>query len=104
MVIISNKKIELKEEVLMEKERNFKVYILKFRINKIDRYLADLEGTLSLSKRDSVFFASKEIAYQYAGKLEAFYESTGIIATVTDEEIDLNEWKTFNNHQKRRYL
>lgn len=104
MVIISNKKIELKEEVLMEKERNFKVYILKFRINKIDRYLADLEGTLSLSKRDSVFFASKEIAYQYAGKLEAFYESTGIIATVTDEEIDLNGWKTLNKHQVRSKL
>lgn len=88
----------------MEEGRNFKIYILKFRINKIDRYLADLDGTLSLSKRDSVFFASKEIAYQYAGKLEAFYESTRIIATVTDEEIDLNEWKILNNHQKRRYL
>ena len=88
----------------MEEGRNFKIYILKFRINNIDRYLADLEGTLSLSKRDSVFFVSKEIAYQYAGKLEAFYESTGIIATVTDEEIDLNEWKTLNNHQKRRNL
>jgi hypothetical protein len=97
------KKIE-REEVLMEKEKNFKVYILKFRINKIDRYLADLEGTLSLSKRDSVFFASKEIAYQYAGKLEAFYESTGIIATVTDEEIDLNGWKTLNKHQVRSKL
>lgn len=91
-------------EVLMEKERNFKVYILKFRINKTDRYLADLEGTLSLSKRDSVFFASKEIAYQYAGKLEAFYESTGIIATVTDEEIDLNEWKILNKNQVRSKL
>lgn len=88
----------------MEKERNFKVYILKFRINKINRYLADLEGTLSLSKRDSVFFASKEIAYQYAGKLEAFYESTGIIATVTDEEIDLNGWKILNKNQVRSKL
>lgn len=88
----------------MEKERNFKIYILKFRINKIDRYLADLEGTLSLSKRDSVFFASKEIAYQYAGKLEAFYESTGIITTVTDEEIDLNEWKTLNKNQVKSKL
>lgn len=88
----------------MEKERNFKVYILKFRINKIDRYLADLEGTLSLSKRDSVFFASKEVAYQYAGKLEAFYESTGIIATVTDEEIDLNGWKILNKNQVRSKL
>ena len=88
----------------MEVERNFKIYILKFRINKIDRYLADLEGTLSLSKRDSVFFVSKEIAYQYAGKLEAFYESTGIITTVTDEEIDLNEWKTLNNHQVKSKL
>ena len=103
-MIISNRKIELKGEVLMEGERNFKIYILKFRINKIDRYLADLEGTLSLSKRDSVFFASKEIAYQYAGKLEAFYESTGIIATVTDEEVDLNEWKTLNNHQVKSKL
>lgn len=92
------------EEVLMEGERNFKIHILKFRINKIDRYLADLEGTLSLSKRDSVFFVSKEVAYQYAGKLEAFYESTGIIATVTDEEIDLNEWKTLNNHQVKSKL
>lgn len=91
-------------EVLMEKERNFKVYILKFRINKINRYLADLEGTLSLSKRDSVFFASKEIAYQYAGKLEVFYESTGIIATVTDEEIDLNEWRILNKNQVRSKL
>lgn len=88
----------------MEGERNFKIHILKFRINKIDRYLADLEGTLSLSKRDSVFFVSKEVAYQYAGKLEAFYESTGIIATVTDEEIDLNEWKTLNNHQVKSKL
>lgn len=88
----------------MEKERNFKVYILKFRINKINRYLADLEGTLSLSKRDSVFFASKEIAYQYAGKLEAFYESTGIIATVTDEEIDLNGWRILNKNQVRSKL
>ena len=88
----------------MEKERNFKVYILKFRINKINRYLADLEGTLSLSKRDSVFFASKEIAYQYAGKLEAFYESTGIIATVTDEEIDLNGWKILNKNQVKSKL
>lgn len=88
----------------MEKERNFKIYILKFRINKIDRYLADLEGTLSLSKRDSVFFASKEIAYQYAGKLEVFYESTGIIATVTDEEIDLNEWRILNKNQVRSKL
>lgn len=88
----------------MEGERNFKIYILKFRINKIDRYLADLEGTLSLSKRDSVFFVSKEVAYQYAGNLEAFYESTGIIATVTDEEIDLNEWKTLNNHQVKSKL
>lgn len=88
----------------MEKERNFKVYILKFRINKINRYLADLEGTLSLSKRDSVFFASKEIAYQYAGKLEVFYESTGIIATVTDEEIDLNEWRILNKNQVRSKL
>lgn len=88
----------------MEGERNFKIYILKFRINKIDRYLADLEGTLSLSKRDSVFFVSKEIAYQYAGKLEAFYESTGIITTVTDEEIDLNGWKTLNKHQVRSKL
>lgn len=103
-MIISNRKIELKGEVLMEGERNFKIYILKFRINKIDRYLADLEGTLSLSKSDSVFFASKEIAYQYAGKLEAFYESTGIIATVTDEEVDLNEWKTLNNHQVKSKL
>lgn len=103
-MIISNRKIELKGEVLMEGERNFKIYILKFRINKIDRYLADLEGTLSLSKRDSVFFVSKEVAYQYAGKLEAFYESTGIIATVTDEEIDLNEWKTLNNHQVKSKL
>lgn len=103
-MIISNRKIELKGEVLMEGERNFKIYILKFRINKIDRYLADLEGTLSLSKRDSVFFASKEIAYQYAGKLEAFYESTGIIATVTDEEIDLNEWKTLNKNQVKSKL
>lgn len=88
----------------MEEGRNFKIYILKFRINKIDRYLADLDGTLSLSKRDSVFFASKEIAYQYAGKLEAFYESTGIIATVTDEEIDLNEWKTLNKNQVKSKL
>ena len=51
-----------------------------------------------------MFFVSKEIAYQYAGKLEAFYESTGIIATVTDEEIDLNEWKTLNNHQVKSKL
>ncbi|MFR8734128.1 MAG: hypothetical protein ACLVE5_11475 [Clostridium perfringens] len=88
----------------MGKERNFKVYILKLRINKIDRFLADLEGTLSLSKRDSVFFASKEVAYQYAGKLEAFYESTGIIATVTDEEIDLNGWKILNKNQVKSKL
>ena len=85
-------------------EKDFKVYILKLRINKIDRYLADLKGTLSLSKRDSVFFVSKEIAYQCAGKLEAFYESAGIIATVTDEEIDLNEWKILNNYKEKLNL
>lgn len=62
-------------------EKYFKVYILKFRINNIDRYLADLEGTLSLSKSDSIIFKSREKAYQYAGKLENFYESAGLIAS-----------------------
>ncbi|WP_311564339.1 hypothetical protein [Peptoniphilus duerdenii] len=85
-------------------EEHFKVYILKFRINNIDRYLADLEGTLSLSKSDSVIFNSREKAYQYAGKLENFYESAGLIATVIDEEIGINEWKILNNYQARLKL
>lgn len=85
-------------------ENDFKVYILKFRINNIDRYLADLGGTLSLSKSDSVFFTSKEKAYQYAGKLENFYESAGIITTVTDEEIGINGWKILSNYQARLKL
>lgn len=85
-------------------ENDFKVYILKFRINNIDRYLADLEGTLSLSKSDSVFFTSREKAYQYTGKLENFYESSGLTTTVTDEEIGFNEWKILNNYQAKLML
>ena len=85
-------------------EEDFKVYILKFRINNIDRYLADLEGTLSLSKSDSVIFNSREKAYQYAGKLENLYESAGLTTTVTDEEIGFNEWKILNNYQARLKL
>ena len=68
------------------------------RIDGIERYLADLEGTLSLSKNDAVLFLSKERAYQSAGKLEEFYEGAGSVATAIDEEMGINEWKSLYNH------
>lgn len=77
-------------------EKQFKVYVLKIRIGNIDRYVSDLEGTLSLSKRDAVVFTSKEKVYQYSGKLESFYERSGVIATAIDEVVDVNEWKSLH--------
>lgn len=76
----------------------FIVFILKVNIDGVDRYLADLQGTLSLSKTDAVLFKSRDRAYEFSKGIEGFYEETGSITTVTDIAIDINEWKSLHNH------
>lgn len=68
-----------------------KVYILKLKLENVEMYLADLEGTLSHSKNDAVLFLTKERAHRNSGKLESFYEDMGVIATAKEEEINVRE-------------
>lgn len=75
----------------------FIVFILKVNIDGVDRYLADLQGTLSLSKTDAVLFKSRDRAYEFSKGIEGFYEETGVgflgcfkLHSSYDLEIDSN--------------
>ena len=57
------------------------------------KYVADRMGSLSSSIHDAMLFLDEGVAEKVAGRVEALYETRGIIVSCVVERVELNQLK-----------